>query len=127
MIVRSLSDVKASEGFTEKPEVWSSARYLLHADNVGFTLTMTTVASGQSLELEYKNHIEANLLIEGCARLSDIQSNETYELVAGDMYALDKHDRHRLDALTDLKLVCVFTPALTGRETHDSSGSYSLS
>lgn len=127
MIVRSLEQVKASGSFGEKVGVWSSARYLLKTDNVGFTMTMTTVAAGQSIELEYKNHIEANLVIDGRAELTDIGSGRVYQLGPGDMYTLDKHDRHGLEALTDLKLVCVFTPALAGDETHDEDGSYPAS
>ncbi len=124
MIVRSLEDVKALGGFGEKQGVWSSARYLLQSDDVGFTVTMTTVAAGQSLELEYKNHVEANLLIEGEAMLTDTGTGTEYPLGPGAMYALDKHDRHRLFAVSDLKLVCVFSPALIGNESHDEDGSY---
>ena len=124
MIVRSLDDVKAAGSYGEKPGVWSSARYLLRTDDVGFTVTMTTVASGQSIELEYKNHIEANLIIEGKARLTDVGAGKVFQLGPGDMYTLDNHERHKLEALTDLKLVCVFTPALAGNETHDEDGSY---
>ena len=40
------------------------------------------------------------------------------------MYALDQHDRHTLRVRTDLHLVCVFNPALTGGETHDADGSF---
>ncbi len=126
MIVRSVEDLKASGGYAEKAGVWSSARYLLRSDNVGFTLTMTTVAAGQLIELEYKNHVEANLIIEGNAELTDVCVNQTYRLGPGDMYALDQHDRHRLKALSDLKIVCVFTPALVGNEVHDADGSYPL-
>ena len=124
MIVRGLDDVKASGGYGEKSGVWSSARYLLKSDDVGFTVTMTTVSSGQSIELEYKNHIEANLVIEGRARLTDLSCGKKFELGPGDMYTLDNHERHKMEALTDLKLVCVFTPALVGDETHDEDGSY---
>jgi len=126
MIVRTLDDVKSGGGFGEKTGAWSSARYLLRSDNVGFTLTMTTVAAGQRLQLEYKNHIEANLIVEGRARLTDVKADKTHDLGAGDMYALDLHDKHTLEALTDLRLVCVFTPALVGNETHDADGSYPL-
>ena len=42
------------------------------------------------------------------------------------MYALDEHDRHRIDATTDMRIVCVFSPALAGPETHDEDGSYPL-
>ena len=38
----------------------------------------------------------------------------------GTIYALDKHDSHYLCASPDedLRLVCMFTPALTGDEAH---------
>ena len=37
---------------------------------------------------------------------------------------LDRNEKHRLRAFTAMRLVCVFTPALTGRETHDEDGAY---
>jgi len=42
------------------------------------------------------------------------------------MYALDRHDEHYLRARSELKLVCVFNPPLTGREVHDEEGVYPL-
>jgi L-ectoine synthase len=39
---------------------------------------------------------------------------------------LDGHERHELHAETDLRMVCVFTPALTGQEVHDEDGAYPL-
>ncbi|OED43946.1 L-ectoine synthase [Chromatiales bacterium (ex Bugula neritina AB1)] len=126
MIVRTLDDLKSTGGYAEKAGHWSSARYLLRDDNVGFTLTQTTVAAGQSIEMHYKNHIEANLLLEGTAELTDHETGTVYQLEPGSMYTLDKHDKHRLHAKTDLRIVCVFTPALTGAETHDEDGSYPM-
>ena len=41
MIVRDREALIQLGQFREKPSVWSSARYLLQADEVGFTLTMT--------------------------------------------------------------------------------------
>ena len=124
MIVRSLEDLKKTGRWAEKPGAWSSARYLLRPDGVGFTLTQTTVAQGASQVMEYKNHVEANLIIAGEATVTDVETGETYALEPGTMYTLDKHDRHRLEAITDLTIVCVFSPALVGSETHDEDGSY---
>lgn len=124
MIVRTLEDLKADGSYREKPGVWSSARYLLRRDGVGITLTETTIAAGSSQTMEYKNHIEANLTIEGEGDLTDITTGKVYRLEPGSMYALDKHDRHRIDAITDMRVVCVFLPALVGTETHDEQGSY---
>jgi len=126
MIVRTLEDVKARGSYGEKPGVWTSARYLLRDDNVGFTLTQTSVAAGQSQEMEYKNHIEANMVTAGEGELTDLATGEVHVLSAGSMYTLDKHDRHRLRALSDMRIVCVFTPALVGTETHDQEGSYPI-
>jgi L-ectoine synthase len=124
MIVRDVEELKALGAYGEKPGVWTSARYLLRNDAVGFTLTQTTVAAGTEQEMEYKNHIEANLIIEGEGELTDIATGETHHLAPGSMYCLDKHDRHHIVATTDLRIVCVFTPALNGDETHDEDGSY---
>ena len=126
MIVRSIDDVKTLGNFRENPEVWSSARYLIHDDGLGFTLTQTTAAAGSDQIMEYKNHLEANLIIEGEAELTDLATNLVYDLGPGSMYAMDKHDRHRIKAKTDMKIVCVFSPALVGPETHDEDGSYPI-
>ena len=126
MIVRDLAELKASGRYGENPGVWTSSRYLLRDDAMGFTVTQTTVAAGQSQTMQYKNHVEANLIIEGEATLTDLNTGQTYELGPGSMYALDQHERHRLVARTDLRIVCVFSPALVGSETHDEDGSYPL-
>lgn len=126
MIVRSLDDLKAQGRYAEKPDAWTSSRYLLRADEVGFTLTQTTVVAGTVQLMEYKNHIEANLIIEGSGVVEDLGTGEKYLLEPGTMYTLDNHDRHRLTAETDMRIVCVFTPALVGTETHDDDGSYPI-
>ena len=115
MIVRSLDDLKASGSYRENPGVWSSARYLLRDDGVGITLTETRVAAGADQMMEYRNHMEANLIIEGEGEVTDVATGETHPLAAGTMYTLDKHDRHRLRAHTDMRIVCVFLPARMAR------------
>lgn len=126
MIVRSLEQLKTSGRYAEKPGVWTSSRYLLRDDGVGFTLTQTTVAAGQSQTMQYRNHVEANLVIEGRGTVTDLATGEVHALEPGTMYTLDRHDPHRLDAHTDLRIVCVFEPALVGTETHDAEGSYPI-
>ena len=126
MIIRNTKSLVANGNLKEKSGVWSSARYLLHGDGLGFTLTQTSVSAGSVQVMEYKNHLEANLIIEDEGELTDITTGQTHQLGSGSMYALDKHERHQLKAITDLKIVCVFTPALFGTETHDEDGSYPL-
>lgn len=123
MIVRSLEDIIDTPRDV-RGEAWASRRFLLAEDGVGFTLTETTVAAGSEQILWYKHHVEANYVIEGEGEVEDLASGEVYPLAPGSMYALDRHERHRLKAFSSLRLVCVFTPALTGRETHDADGAY---
>jgi len=76
MIIRHQDELEEQGRFKTKPGVWSSARYLLRDDEVGFTLTQTIVAAGQSQTMQYKNHIEANLIIEGAATVTDLTTGE---------------------------------------------------
>ena len=126
MIVRSLTDLKQSGRYQEKPGAWTSSRYLLREDGVGFTLTQTTSAAGTRQLMEYKNHIEANLVITGKGTVTDVATGAVFPLGPGDMYTLDKHDRHEVVVEEDMRLVCVFTPALVGHESHDADGSYPI-
>ena len=126
MIVRTVEDLKARGSYREKSGVWSSARYLLRRDGMGFTLTHTTIAAGASQTMQYTNHVEANLIIEGEGDLTELATGTVHRLVPGTLYALDRHDRHRIEASTDMRIVCVFSPALVGPETHDENGSYPI-
>ncbi len=123
MIVRTLEDIEGSERDVRGP-CWTSRRFLLAEDGMGLTLTETTVEPGSEQDLWYKYHLEANYIVEGEGELEDVATGARHPLKPGTMYALDKHDRHRVRAFTRLKIVCIFTPALTGREVHDDDGAY---
>ena len=123
MIVRSLEDVVGSDRDVEG-EGWRSRRLLLRRDQLGFSLHDTTVGAGTELSLQYKHHLEACYCLEGEAELVDLASGERHTIAPGTMYALDEHDRHTLTVQRDLRLVCVFNPALTGGEVHDADGSF---
>jgi L-ectoine synthase len=123
MIIRSLDEVVGTDrdvaGFG-----WESRRLLLRRDGMGFSLHDTTVAAEADLELEYQHHLEACYCLDGEAELTDLATGESHPIRAGTMYALDAHDRHRLQVRRELHLVCVFNPALSGAETHDETGSF---
>ena len=73
----------------------------------------------------YKNHVGTNYCIAGEGEVEEVSTGRVWPLAAGSVYVLNAHERHILRALKgDLRLVCVFTPALTGEEVHDESGSY---
>ncbi|MET0235471.1 MAG: ectoine synthase [Kibdelosporangium sp.] len=115
MIIRHIDDVKTVE--------WGnglSRRFLLEADGMGYSLTDTLVRAGTKSHLEYRNHLEACYCIEGSGEVIDTEGN-SFPITPGVMYALDKHDPHWLVASPheDLRLVCMFTPALRGEESHN--------
>lgn len=114
MIIRSLPEVKAVD--------WGngvSRRFLVAADGMGYTLTDTIVTAGTKSRLEYRNHLEACYCIEGSGEVVDADGS-SHPIAPGTLYALDKHDAHYLIASpeADLRLVCMFTPALRGDEIH---------
>lgn len=83
------------------------------------------VTQGQTLELEYKTHVETNYCIEGEGSVTNVLTREVFPLSTGTVYILDNHEPGILRATEGyLRLVSVFTPALSSEETHDADGSY---
>jgi len=123
MIVTRLADLIGTDRDV-RGDVWASRRFLLAEDGAGFTLTETTVEAGATQVMWYKHHLEANYVIEGTGEVENLATGEVHPLAPGTMYALDQHERHRMIAFTAMRIVCVFVPPLTGRETHDADGSY---
>ena len=126
MIVRTLNELLDTKRDIHGP-VWASRRFLLAEDGVGFTMTETITKAGAEQILWYKHHVEANYVIEGEGEVENLATGEVFALKLGTMYVLDKHEKHRLKSISNMRLVCVFLPALTGMETHDEDGSYSPS
>lgn len=121
MIVRHLDEVKTVE--------WGnglSRRFLLASDGMGYSLTDTIVRKGTRSLLEYRRHLEACYCIAGRGEVED-RDGMRHPITPGVMYALDRHDAHYLIASPeeDLRLVCVFSPALRGEERHQLDGSLS--
>ena len=125
MIVRTL-DV-ADEG--ERRVVsngWESTRLLLKNDGMGFSFHITTIYAGADLGMHYQNHLESVYCISGEGEIEDLAEGKIYPVVPGTIYALDKHDRHILRAITEMKMACVFNPPLNGKEIHNEQGAYEL-
>jgi L-ectoine synthase len=114
MLIRKLDSVKNVDWGNGQ-----SRRFLLESDGMGYTVTDTIVNAGSTSRLEYKNHLEACYCIEGSGAVVELDGTR-HEIVPGTLYALDKHDAHDLIANPegDMRLVCMFTPALTGDEAH---------
>jgi L-ectoine synthase len=114
MIIRQLDNAKTVE--------WGnglSRRFLLESDGMGYTLTDTIVRKGTRSLLEYKRHMEACYCIAGRGEVEDTEGG-IFPIFPGVMYALDRHDAHYLIASPDedMRLICVFSPALRGDECH---------
>lgn len=119
MIVRRFDDVAAVD--------WGnglSRRFLVEADGMGYSMTDTTVRAGTKSPLEYRRHLEACYCISGTGEVIDSEGT-SHPIEPGTLYALDQHDAHFLIAGPDedLRLVCVFTPALHGGERHSLDSS----
>ena len=126
MIVRDIKDIIGTEREV-KGEGWTSRRLLLKKDGMGFSFHETIIPAGATLQLWYKKHLEAVYCVAGNGSIEDLATGETHAIHDGLLYALNKHDRHILrGGSEDLRLICAFTPPVTGRETHDSDGSYEL-
>ncbi len=124
MIVRTLKEILGTWRHASGAG-WESRRIVLADDAMGFSMHDTLVKEGAELHLEYKNHLEANYCIEGLGEVENARTGARHPIAPGTMYALDLHEKHILRALKgDLRLICGFSPALTGRETHDEDGSY---
>ncbi|MDH3672519.1 MAG: ectoine synthase [Gammaproteobacteria bacterium] len=125
MIIRTLSGTIGTELDVHGP-TWNSRRLLVAADEMPYSMTDTVVKAGSEQKLWYKHHLEACYCIEGTGSISDTANGATHQIGPGTLYALDRHDQHVLKAVTDIRMICVFSPPLTGHERHDDDGSYEL-
>ncbi|MBB3113426.1 L-ectoine synthase [Paenibacillus phyllosphaerae] len=124
MIVKHLNDVVDTKDDIDT-ETWNARRLLLKKDGMGFSLHDTLIKAGTETLIWYKNHVEAVYCIEGEGEI-EVVGGQTYPIRSGTLYALDGHEKHLLRATSQLRMVCVFNPPLTGSEVHDSEGVYPL-
>ena len=117
MIVRDLQQLLA----TERDVAWGngqSRRFLIESDGMGYSLTDTVIDAGSESLLQYNHHLETCYCVEGEGELESMDGT-VYPIQVGTMYALNQHDKHYLRAKTTMRLVCVFSPALKGNESHN--------
>lgn len=104
----------------------TSYRTVLKKDGLGFAMMKTVVNKGGAYKWHYKNHKEACFCVSGDGYLEDLITGEVSKISEGVTYLVDKHQPHLFTALTDVVLISVFNPPLTGNETHDENGNYSI-
>ncbi|MDA8070269.1 MAG: ectoine synthase [Actinomycetota bacterium] len=125
MIVRNAQDIRGTPRDVEGG-TWQSLRLLLAGDGTGYSLHDTVMRAGTSTEMWYRHHVEAVYCVAGRGTLRDLDHGTEHPLEPGTLYVLDGHERHVVDPVEDLRMLCVFTPPCTGRETHLPDGSYPL-
>jgi L-ectoine synthase len=125
MIVKNIQNIYGTD-FEVSTAQWVSHRLLLEHDCMGFSMHDTKIYAGETLEMHYKHHQEAVYCIEGEGILHDLTNHKTYSITPGTLYALDGHEKHTLIAKTQMRMICVFNPALIGQEVHLPDGSYPL-
>ena len=125
MIVRTLQECENSERRV-RSETWQSVRMLLANDKMGFSFHITTIYAGTETPMHYQQHLESVYCMSGKGKLVNRDDGKEFEIVPGTLYILDKHDRHTLFVEEELSLACVFNPPITGKEVHNTEGSYPL-
>ena len=125
MIIRNLNEIVGTPQDIDTPN-WNSRRILLAEDGMGFSFHDTVIRAGTSTKMWYRHHLESVYCIEGRGEIHDLGTDETHPIEAGTLYALNRHDRHILTGHTDMRMICVFNPPLTGNEVHDETGAYPI-
>jgi L-ectoine synthase len=99
-----------------KAPTYETFRFLLDSDGTGVTVTDIVLKPGIEADYGYDRHIEIAYCLEGHATLTD-QHGTAEEIVPGTMWVAAKGSRFRFIAHLPTRLICVFNPAFTGRET----------
>ena len=101
-----------------------SFRTVLDKDGFGFALMQTHVKKGGPYKWHYKYHKECCHCISGVGILKCLKTNQTFKIEPGTTYMIDKNEPHEFTAITDVVLISIFNPPLSGQEKHDKNGVY---
>ncbi|MAT91551.1 MAG: L-ectoine synthase [Halioglobus sp.] len=127
MIVRTLAEANQGDRRIVSPDGnWESTRLLLKNDQMGFSFHITTIYAGADFRMHYQNHLESVYCISGSGEVQTLADGKVHPIEAGTIYILDQHDEHILRAHSEMKMACVFNPALSGKEVHNKEGAYEL-
>jgi L-ectoine synthase len=129
MFIRTLDELERL-GRIRRPlgnDAFRSARFLTAADRMGYSYNENRVKQDTEAVIWLKHHWEANYIISGRGRVTDLTSEESWPLEAGVLYVVGPNDRHRLHLTEDSHYVSIFCPPLRGDETFDPDGGYTAS
>jgi L-ectoine synthase len=100
------------------------AKLLTTPDNLGFAISDVWFTAGREADLWYRNHWEANIVLDGEVEITDTATGTVHKLGTGDVYCMGPRDKHHLRVLADSHVISVFNPPLDGTERHDDEGGY---
>ncbi|MDN5850883.1 MAG: ectoine synthase, partial [Nitrococcus sp.] len=103
---------------------WISRGLILARDGLDYSLHDTIMHAGSETELHFPQQVESAYCIEGEGEIISLDDGARHRLAPGSLYILNRHDRVRLRAITELRLVCLFSPPLAGGERLDEAGRY---
>jgi L-ectoine synthase len=98
-------------------ETYETFRFLLAEDGVDVTVTDIVIHPGIEATYGYDENIEIAYCIQGRATLTDIESNLEHTIEPGSMWVAPKGSRFKFLAKEPTRLICVFRPAFSGKET----------
>jgi L-ectoine synthase len=101
-----------------------SLRVVLAKDNMGFSIHKTIIPKGKKGHWHYKHHLESCYCIQGKGVLTNLDTNEVFNIVVDTVYSLDDNDDHTFEAIEDTILISIFNPPVKGNEIHKEDGSY---
>lgn len=125
MIVRNLKEIVKTDRDVDTRD-WNSRRLLLADDGMGFSMHDTIIRANTEIHMCYSNHVEAVYCVDGEGEIENLETGEKHLIKPFTLYALDGHEKHVLRGHSDMRMICVFNPPITGREVHDKSGAYPL-
>ena len=62
---------------------WTSRRFLLKNDDMGFSMHETIIYAGTETRIHYKNHLEAVYCVGGEGEIEDIKTGKVYPINDG--------------------------------------------
>ena len=125
MFVKTWAEAEAAgHAFERAGGASRFAKLLLKSDNLGFSYSDVRFQAGREADLWYKNHWEANIVLDGEVEITETASGVTHTISTGGVYCVGPNDPHHLKVAVDSHILSVFNPPVEGTERHDEDGGY---
>ena len=115
MIIRSVDEVIGTARDVHG-KGWKSRRVVLAGEGPDYSVHETTLEAGVRLRFSYRDHRETVYCVAGEGLIEDVGGARTVRLIPGGLYSAGIGEDHVITTDTEMKLLCIFTPPLTGDE-----------